>query len=305
MSIGMAAAATAAVGLVAGGTGAAVSAPHHAGAKVHSTPSLKVTITTGGSQDNPTYTLAVSGPRHFAAGRVKTTLKSVNGESEDAIVSFKKGYTFKDLRADLTAFGESFSQNGPSKSGLHHLRNAIKHTTAYGGLDAVHHATGSVVLPKAGTYYLYNDTGQVPSQPKKLVVSGPAVKRAAPKSSATVIAKSSDRFGGSTHLPAKGTITFKNASKDSTRSPHFLELIHVKKGTTRKQVIDYVQSNSEAPPSFALAGGAGTDIVSPGHAMTLTYSVPKGEYAEACFFPDTKTGMPHAAMGMVKIVHLS
>jgi len=23
-----------------------------------------------------------------------------------------------------------------------------------------------------------------------------------------------------------------------------------------------------------------------------------------CFFPDLKTGMPHAAMGMVRIVHL-
>jgi hypothetical protein len=33
--------------------------------------------------------------------------------------------------------------------------------------------------------------------------------------------------------------------------------------------------------------------------------LPAGDYAEMCFFPDLKTGMPHAMMGMVRIVHLS
>jgi len=47
-----------------------------------------------------------------------------------------------------------------------------------------------------------------------------------------------------------------------------------------------------------------TDVLSPGQSQTLTYTLPKGTYAEMCFFPDLKTGMPHAAMGMVRIVHL-
>jgi hypothetical protein len=33
--------------------------------------------------------------------------------------------------------------------------------------------------------------------------------------------------------------------------------------------------------------------------------LPAGDYAEVCFFPDLETGMPHAFMGMVRIVHLS
>jgi hypothetical protein len=32
--------------------------------------------------------------------------------------------------------------------------------------------------------------------------------------------------------------------------------------------------------------------------------LPKGEYVEVCFFPDPKTGMPHAYMGMIGTVTL-
>ena len=47
-----------------------------------------------------------------------------------------------------------------------------------------------------------------------------------------------------------------------------------------------------------------TDAISPGYAQTLNYSLPAGEYVELCFFPDPKTGIPHAFMGMVKTVQL-
>jgi hypothetical protein len=40
-----------------------------------------------------------------------------------------------------------------------------------------------------------------------------------------------------------------------------------------------------------------------GHAMVLHTHIPAGEYALMCFFADPETGMPHAFMGMVKIVH--
>jgi hypothetical protein len=81
-----------------------------------------------------------------------------------------------------------------------------------------------------------------------------------------------------------------------------MAMIHVKDGTTRKQVIKALQS--PGPPPFE-HGSVGADIVSPGHSMTLSYSLPAGRYAVLCFFPDLKTGMPHAFMGMVGIVHLS
>jgi hypothetical protein len=294
-TIGTAAAAAAlAVGLSAGGAGAAVRSPQ-VRAALPSPPDLKATVSKKG--------LTLSGPRTFAPGRITLSLKSVGNERTIELVSFKPGFTFSQLRADLAAFGASEGPNGPSKTGISKLDDAINHTTLYGGLDADagQTLTASMVLPRAGTYYVYNDSGNLPTQARLLTVAGPAVTRSRPRSLATVIAKTDFRFGGPRTLPAKGTITFRNKS---TESPHILDLFQVKAGTTRRQILNFLHSNSNAPPSFGLSGSADTDAVSPGHAQTLTYSVPKGEYVELCFFPDPKTGIPHALMGMFRIVHL-
>jgi hypothetical protein len=292
-SIGLAAAATAAVGLVGSGAGAAVSAPH-AHASVASTPTFKIVA----SKKH----FNVSGPKTFQAGRIAVSLKSKGIEGEVEFVSFKKGYSFPKLKRDLVAFFKSEGQNGPSKAGLKALNRAVKNTKLYGGLDVVPGTTesGTLVLPKAGTYYMYNDSG-IPANPRKLKVTGPAVHRASPGATATVKAVTGKRFAGASKLPAKGTITFKNVSTDS---PHFLDLQHVKQGTTRKQVLKFLRSGAQGNPPFGLQGGANTDVVGEGQAMTLTYSLPKGEYVEMCFFPDLQTGMPHALMGMVRVVHL-
>jgi hypothetical protein len=37
----------------------------------------------------------------------------------------------------------------------------------------------------------------------------------------------------------------------------------------------------------------------------LRYDLPRGEYLIACFWPDRLTGMPHAFMGMWKLVQLT
>ena len=71
---------------------------------------------------------------------------------------------------------------------------------------------------------------------------------------------------------------------------------------TRKQVIEGLQSHGH--PAFFLNGSAGTEFLTTGQAMNLQVDLHPGEYALMCFFPDPKTGMPHAFMGMVNIVHL-
>ena len=39
--------------------------------------------------------------------------------------------------------------------------------------------------------------------------------------------------------------------------------------------------------------------------MTLDYKLPAGQYFMTCFFPDPKMkGMPHAFMGMTKMLHV-
>jgi hypothetical protein len=290
-AVGLGIAATTAVALVGAGIGAAAGSTH-AGSSVQPTPKLKVTITK--------HSLTLDGPKKFAPGRVDLVLKAVGGDRTVQIVKFKKGFTFKDLRADLLKFGEGQGPSGESKAGLKGLNEAVDHTTLYGGLDADSATeSGTVVLSKPGTYVLYNDSGNLPTQAKMLTVTGPVAKRAPVHSTATVKATSAKRFSGSSVIPAHGTLTFKNVS---TNSPHMLVMFHVKPGTTRKDVIDYLTSGSQAPPPWGLPGGSNTDIISPGQSMTLNTHMPAGQYAELCFFPDLQTGMPHALMGMVRIV---
>jgi hypothetical protein len=300
-SVGLAAAATAAIGLVGVGAGSAVGAPHST-AKVAKTPHINVTITTTGTENNPKTRFVYAGPKTFRAGRVAVSLKAVNQETEIDVVSLKKGYSLQDFAADATAVGESFGATGITKAGAKAERHEIAHSTHYGGLDTdankTDHAT--LVLPKAGTYYLFEDDASGHFQ--TLTVTGPAVKRASVGATKTITAKSGDRFGGAKTLPGKGTLTFSDVSSGPTKSPHFLILQHVKKGTTRKQVRDFLNSGSEGNPPFQRKGDISTDTISPGHAMTLKYKLPKGEYVELCFFPDPKTGMYHALMGMFRIV---
>jgi hypothetical protein len=268
----------------------------HAKATTASTPQLTVTMS---GKDSP---VNLVGPHRFSAGRVDVTLVAGSGEQAFLVLRLHKGYTMADFRRDFGTFGQA--QQHPTPAALKALRRLVKHTTFCGGLDSgTGHktVTGSIVFPKADTYYVFNDNGGPNPNvaPVKLHVSARAGSRPTPAFSAVVKATTSKRFRGSTHLPASGTIEFKNDAKDS---PHLLFLQHVKKGTTRKQVIKALQSSGPGPMR---PGAVGIDVLSPGRSATITYTLPAGDYAELCFFPDLKTGMPHAFMGMVRIVHLS
>jgi hypothetical protein len=304
---GIATVTLATLGLLNASTGAAISAPQ-AAATVHATPHL--TVTEGAKS------FKVSGPTTFNAGRVRVTLKSTDKSQNDEpsfnIVRIKKGYTFAKFKKATNAFfGAEDTPSGPTKAQLNGLRTAVAHSVLYGGLD---HAgkgsfSGSVVLPMAGTYHLFGGPNLITGV-QTLKVTAPAVQRAATGSKGTVIAETGNKYGGSKTLPHHGVITFKNTSTGKlgdTKSPHLLTLIHVKAGTTKKDIENYFASGSQAPPPFALQGDADLDVVGPGQAMTAKIHLPKGEYAALCFFPmlaGPNAGTPHAFMGMIRIVHL-
>lgn len=125
--------------------------------------------------------------------------------------------------------------------------------------------------------------------------------------SATVRLTSADRFQVSGHLPSHGSVLVRNVSD----TIHFMSITPVKKGTTDADI----QKIFNAPPSSAPSGpppfvdttrpSAGADVQSPGRSLRLTYSLPPGRYVLLCFVSDDKTGMPHAIMGMHKVVELS
>ena len=291
--LGIAVAAVA--GLVSAGANGAAAAPRKAAA-LYERPYVDVKITA-------TKLVAHTGGGALATGRLDVSLQAVGGEREVQLVRFDPGYGFKDFRDDIRTFGSSFGQNGPSKKGLKALNHAIDNTTGYGGLYAPkgHTRRGTLLLDQEGTYVIFDDSHNLPRHATPITISGSAGPQTLQKTDGFVKAKTNRRFGGDDVLPAKGNITFKNVS---TESPHFLALNHVKEGTTRKQVLDYFNSGAQGRPSFALKGSAGTDAMGSGHAQTLHVNLPAGQYAEMCFFPDPKTGMPHAFMGMIRMVHL-
>jgi hypothetical protein len=95
-------------------------------------------------------------------------------------------------------------------------------------------------------------------------------------------------------------LAFLNESTDY----HFVQLQQVKSGTTLAQVKAALRSNDQVgPPPFALSGSYETGVVSPGHSQLSTYKLPKGLYALLCFWPD-EHGVPHALMGMVRLIRV-
>jgi hypothetical protein len=99
------------------------------------------------------------------------------------------------------------------------------------------------------------------------------------------------------HIPSHGVMAFRNRSTDY----HFIVMLQVKPGTTLAEVKAALKSPGK--PSFALAGNYSTGVLSPGHAQRTTYSLPKGKYVLACFWPD-EHGVPHALMGMLRFIHV-
>lgn len=262
-------------------------AGHHPSARAAHLPTLAFKINKAGKIK------LAHGPRSFRPGRIAFKVTSQSSAATLGFVRFAKGYDFKHFRKDLVAM---------TKGNMKALKRAIKHTTFLGGAGDLGPAAvrGTVVLPRAGTYTVYNFGGKAPKSPLTLHATGRASHRGAPTTDATLTAVNGIRFGGASTIPQQGTVLLKNTASDS---PHFFELDQVQPGTTAQDILTYFQSGSQAPPTFFVGPGFGTEVLGPHTSMTMNYHLPAGTYAELCFFPDPSMhGMPHAAMGMIRII---
>lgn len=286
----MAAVAVATLGLVAGGlapaaTGATSST--EAIARLASTPKLNVTFTKDGH--------TVKGPRTFKAGRVAIHLTVRSKYHTAGVIKLAKGYTLKQAEADL------FAVFAPEPD-LTKLMKFNRKTTFFGGPAGGRGTSidSTIVLPRKGTYLMYDFGGDHIVKLATLKVTGPRVARPAPQVGGRVVAKEGSRFGGSKTLPAKGTLRFTN----NAEQPHFLSMGQVANGTTRAQALACIREEPSCDPSIFRAGALDIEPVDPGKSQTVTYDLPKGTYVQLCFYPDHMNGMPHALMGMVRIVKL-
>jgi len=230
--------------------------------------------------------ITIRGARGLDAGRVKVQVK---GRGTAEIVMFDRGYDMRDFKKDVARV---------DKGNIKALKRALAKTTFLGGFEAG--GSGTVVLPKAGDYSVFSFASRGHGE------FHAAARRKAPTPDVDgkIIARAGPKWGGSNHLPAKGTFKFKNADKTV---PHFVILQQVAEGTTTDQVLEALQNEgpNSPPPAFMLPAGLETASISSGRSMTVNYDLPPGQYVVMCFFPDPNMGgMPHALMGMLKMIHL-
>jgi hypothetical protein len=246
-------------------------------------PHLKATLTRK--------TIRVTGADDLRAGRVHLDVK---GPGIVEFVTFKKGYDVADFTEDVNAYG--------AKNDLKALKRAISKSTIIGGLAGG--GSGTVVFPRPGAYTPFAIGGRGVVTGKTLVVDGPKQSSKAPRTDGSILAKRGPAWGGASSLPADGRFLFKN--KGSSGMPHFVVLQQVVPGTTTDQVLESLQSEQQGPPPWALAASLETGTLSPGRSMTVDYDLPPGQYVVMCFFPDPDMGgMPHSAMGMLRMITLS
>jgi hypothetical protein len=246
-------------------------------------PHIKATLTKK--------TIKLKGANGLRPGRVALSVKG-NGAVEFAM--FKRGYDTDDFAKDLNKFG--------AKNDIKALKHALKNVTILGGLSGG--STGTIVLPRAGSYTPFWLGGRGLVTGKAVVVRGAKRASRTPRTDGTIIGKDGPAWGGSSTLPMKGSFAFKNKADE----PHFVILQQVAEGTTTDQVLQALQTETEnsPPPPWLLPGSMETGTLSPGRSMTVDYDLPAGQYVVMCFFPDPDMGgMPHALMGMLRMIHLT
>lgn len=266
------------------------------------------------------------------AGLVRFLIDTTNDQGTDVVmITPAPGKTLDDVK---TALHDEVTHDGPTAAkGTQEL---VANARIF-GLAGVVKGTPVIVTEQvpAGTYYLF-DLGPVfaGQQPDftTLQVSGPGddhpgsifpVPRPGvsfplsppvlhrrpfppPFSSphhATVQLTSEDSFESPDVLPKTGTITVRNVSD----TIHFMLVTPVKKGTTDEEIQNFFNTSTgpDDQPAFATDGPSiEMGVQSPGRQADISYRLPAGTYVLECFVADDKDGVPHAVMGMHKVVTL-
>lgn len=291
-----------AVGALTMGTAGSASA-----AEGHREVQQTVKVVGNGSRVTVDHSTIQSGSIRFEVSSTNPPGKE-GGGSNITLFQPHPGKSLDNFFADL---GEEFSQTPATRA--KGTRDLVRDVELYGLADVVP-GSPEVVTERLrpGTYYLM-DLGNPPKGAPALTVLTVGPDRTSFEqdsdlsSQRRVRATSSDRFVTRRSWPRSGTYTFTNASD----TMHFMSMIPVKDGTTDAQVQAFFSappSSQNGPPPFFRpqpSVGVGSDVLSPGRSIQVTYNLPAGSYLLVCFISDDKSGMSHAVMGMHKVIHLT
>ena len=282
-------------GLLVGGLGPALAGDHH-----HGTGQTVRVVGNGDSVDVSDATVR-SGTVSFEVSSTNASTMD-GGGSEITLFRLRQGKTLDDF---FTHAEQEFSETpAVAAQGT----RGLDETAVFRGLaDVVPDYPETVTESlRPGTYYLV-DLGNAPANGRPAlttleVTGGRHHQHDGDLTSDLTVTTADDRFPAPDTWPAAGTYTF--ANEDDT--PHFMAMVPVQAGTTDDQVQAALNDPTlTGPPSFAADGpSGGNDVVSPGYSLQVAYDLPAGTYVLLCFVADEETGMPHAAMGMHKVVVL-
>jgi hypothetical protein len=226
----------------------------------------------------------------------KTTFKVVRGNSGGLIqvLRLRKGYGLAHAFKD---FAKAFPDNAPPD--VKAVRRIDKNVVFYGGMGTPRKgepaSRWSVNIDKAGKYFVVNlDKNNLATFRAK----GKHQKRSMPRADGRLNVAPGNIWKPGKHNAHKGWMNTTNNALE----PHFVDMEHVKNGTTTQDVLAFFQGGPNVLANDHAA--ADTGVISPGHTFRWHYHLPKGTYFAACFWPSKADGTPHAFMGMVKVFDL-
>jgi hypothetical protein len=231
-----------------------------------------------------------------AAGRQLQVLRPHAGVSIDKVLD--------DLR-------NAINENDPtvSAAGISAVRDDAE---ALGGAFVTPAVSESFTTPiSAGTVYLLDFTAffQNPSAPVIRTVElcdGPSGTLAEFPDGIVIQHETADgpRFQADNVDLADGSYLVHNESDEI----HEMELQPVPAGTTDADIqaqFDAILAGNPPPPNMQQPPAYGLGAISPGHSALLhAEHLPAGTYVLLCFIPDDTSGLPHAFLGMHKVVVL-
>jgi len=225
----------------------------------------------------------------ITAGRTIFRVVTGNGDHQLNVGRFHNGYTLPQLGQDL---GKAFS--GDVKA----IRRIDRNIVFRGGAEARPNQPGafSATLP-AGKFLFFDSNTNKFAFVK--VVGKIKPRQFVPNQSRIAVFSY-----GFAPTPATIPHTGWTLLTNKADQPHFVEFQHVKSTTTKRQVSSYFKHGAPGQPSWALPGSTSSGLLTQGQHSAMWLNLPPGKYLVACFWPDFKTGMPHAFMGMWRLITL-
>ncbi len=223
------------------------------------------------------------------AGLTIFSVRSSKGTHALQIARLHRGYTIQQAMTDLS---KAFRGN------VQAVRRVDHRITFRGGTATSPAAPGRfAVTLRAGRYLLVDQDSNATMW---LRVHGTVPARPPVKHAGNVTVFTYGFATAPVTLPAAGWLRMSNHSDQ----PHFVEINRVKNGTTAAMVRRYMKGGAQGRPSWGLRLSTNSGVMSPNTSEAMRINMPAGEYLLACWWPDDETGMPHALMGMWKLVHL-